>query len=91
MFHREEASMPTLKYAAITPSGFSLLAALVAAFCWWRSCRIYIDISLMPLKDNDTPAAYICALQIALSDHLGGIAKQRFGRALRLFSARPPL
>jgi hypothetical protein len=58
--------MPTLKYAAIILSGFSLLAALVAAFHWWRSCRIYIDVSRMPPKDIS--AAYIIALQIALSE-----------------------
>jgi hypothetical protein len=57
--------MPTLKYAAIIVSGFSLLAALLAAFYWLRSCRIYIDVSRVPPKDRQ--AAYIIALQIALS------------------------
>jgi hypothetical protein len=58
--------MSALKYVAIALSGFGLLAALAAAFYWWRSSRIYIDVSRVPPKDMT--AAYVYAFQIAHSE-----------------------
>jgi hypothetical protein len=58
--------MPALKYAAITLSGLGLMAALAAAFFWWRSSRIYIDVSRMPPEDRT--AAYVIGLKFQLSE-----------------------